>query len=471
MNDAPIHITDQQLAGTRVVVMGLGRFGGGVGVTRFLVSRGAKVLVTDVADADTLRAPLEALADLPIEYRLGTHDVRDLDGAEVLVVSPAVNRTKSEFVQAATERRIPWTTEMGLFVDRCPARMIGVTGSIGKSTTCAMLHCIFEAQAAKECAKHRKSYLGGNIGRSLLSELEEMTASDLVVLELSSFQLEALPDLAGDWPVVGVTNITPHHLDRHGDYQSYIDAKLNLIRGMSLGAQAVVGDVDDDVRERINALVRYHQGRVIKAGPPPETFELQVPGPHNQANAQFAMLIAKQLDVGIDVSRIALKNFSGLAHRIQYADCVDGVRYYNDSKSTSVEAINTALRSFDEPVILLCGGKDTGGELERIKDCTWKSVRAVVSFGDAAQRLAEMIGGLAVNERPHVVQPERTIDDAIAKARTLAQAGDVVLLSPGCPSYDAFSNYEERGDAFVAAVKSFRCIDPQHHQLPTPPPQ
>lgn len=456
MNDGPTNITDVQLSGASVVVMGLGRFGGGVGVTRFLASRGAKVLVTDVADAETLQAPLEALADLPIQYRFGTHDVSDLNGAGLLIVSPAVNRAKSKFVQEAAKRGIPWTTEMGLFVDRCPARLIGVTGSIGKSTTCAMLHCILESDRAKSAANHKRVFLGGNIGRSLLGEVDQMTADDLVVLELSSFQLEALPFVAGDWPVIGITNITPHHLDRHGDYQSYIDAKLNLTRAMSLGACAVLGAVDDDVYERIEALVRYQKGRVVQAYSMAEDFDLQVPGPHNQANARFASLIAKQLNVEVDVSRAALLEFGGLAHRIQYADCVDGVRYFNDSKSTSVEAIDTALRSFAEPVVLLCGGKDTGRELERIKDCTWKSVRAVVSFGDAAKRLAEMIGGLDANDRPNVVQAEQTIDAAIAKARTIAKSGDVVLLSPGCPSYDAFSNYEERGDAFVTAVKSFR---------------
>ncbi|HNO78470.1 MAG TPA: UDP-N-acetylmuramoyl-L-alanine--D-glutamate ligase [Phycisphaerae bacterium] len=456
MNVIPNYVSDEQLAGARVVVMGLGRFGGGVGVTRFLVGRGANVLVTDMADAATLQTPLNALSDLKIEYRLGSHDVADLDGADLLVVSPAVDRTKSAFVQAALNRGIAWTTEMGMFIERCPGRMIGVTGSIGKSTTCAMLHCILESERAKASANHRRTFLGGNIGRSLLGDLTEMTADDLIVLELSSFQLEALPNLTGDWPVVGITNIAPHHLDRHGGYEPYIDAKLNLIRGMSLGASAVVGRVDDSVRKGIEALVRYHKGHTIKADILSEHFDLQVPGPHNQMNAQFAALIARQLGVELDASRAALKDFGGLAHRIQYADSVDGVRYYNDSKSTSVEAIDTALRSFAEPVVLLCGGKDTGSELERIKNCTWQSVRAVVSFGDAAKRLADMIGTLEENKRPKIVQSEQTIDAAIAKARTIAQSGDVVLLSPGCPSYDAFSNYEERGDAFIAAVKSLR---------------
>ncbi len=456
MNDVPSHITDKMLAGARVVVMGLGRFGGGVGVTRFLVNRAASVLVTDVANEDTLRTPMEALADVSVEYRLGSHSVADLEGADLLIISPAVNRATSEFVQAARERRIPWTTEMGLFVDRCPSRMIGVTGSIGKSTTCAMLHYILESQGAKDAAKYKNAYLGGNIGRSLLSEVGTMSADDLVVLELSSFQLDVLPSLSGDWPIVGITNITSHHLDRHGSYEAYIDAKLNLIRGMSLGACAVVGRVDEKVRERIGGFVRYQKGRMIKADSFTESFDLQIPGPHNQANARFAALVAKELGISFEVSRSALAGFGGLAHRIQYARCVDGVRYFNDSKSTSVEAIDTALRSFSEPVVLLCGGKDTGSELERIKDCTWKSVRAVISFGDAAQRLAEMIGGLGDANRPKVVQPEQTFAAAIEKARSLAQAGDVVLLSPGCPSYDAFSNYEERGDAFIAAVKSLR---------------
>ncbi|NOX58838.1 MAG: hypothetical protein GXP29_08275, partial [Planctomycetes bacterium] len=171
MIESPIQTTDEQLRGARVVVMGLGRFGGGVGVARFLTDRGADLLITDTASEDSLSRPLAELSRLPIRYRLGGHDVADLDDADLLIVSPAVNRTTSSFFRTAMERGVHWTTEMGMFIERCPARMAGVTGSIGKSTTCAMIDCILASPEATSEGGYARVHLGGNIGRSLLNEL------------------------------------------------------------------------------------------------------------------------------------------------------------------------------------------------------------------------------------------------------------------------------------------------------------
>ncbi|NOX59351.1 MAG: hypothetical protein GXP29_10905 [Planctomycetes bacterium] len=221
-----------------------------------------------------------------------------------------------------------------------------------------------------------------------------------------------------------------------------------------------MGQLADDVRERVGALARHRSARLVLEAEATEMFELRVPGSHNQTNARFAALVAEQLGVSMASAGRALTEFAGLPHRLQFVSVIEGVRYFNDSKSTSAEAVGTALRSFSEPVVLLCGGKDTGRELDRIADGPWETVRAVVCFGDAAERLMQMLTSLPADRRPSVVHTEKTVDRAVSKARSIAQPGDVVLLSPGCPSYDAFCNYEERGDAFVAKVKSLASLDP-----------
>lgn len=446
--------TDEWLRGKRVVVMGLGRFGGGIGVTRFLCRRGARVLVTDRADAATLGESLGRLADLPVEYRLGEHCEADLDDADLLVISPAVDRRTSAFYQAAVARGVPWTTEINLFLSRCPARIVGVTGSIGKSTTCAMTHAILQHPAALAELGAERALLGGNIGASLLDALDELTAADVVVLELSSFQLDCVPGVNFAVTVAGLTNARPHHLDRHGTFEEYLDAKLNLLRALRRGGSAVVGTEDAAVVQKVREVARQRGARLVDGVHEGERYELRVPGPHNQANAHLAMVLARELGVAEPTARRALAGFAGLPHRLEFVGEVDGVRYYNDSKATSAEAVATALASFDEPVVVLCGGKDIGAELERITDARWERVRAAVTFGDSGPRLAGLLKSARRSGGALAVESAASVPDAVRCARRAARPGDVVLLSPGCPSYDQFVNYEARGQTFAAAVQA-----------------
>jgi UDP-N-acetylmuramoylalanine--D-glutamate ligase len=445
--------SDEQLSRSRVVVMGLGRFGGGVGVTRFLAGRGARVLVTDLAAESALRDSIAALADVDVEYRLGEHVESDLDRADLLVVSPAVNRATSGFFQSAMARGLPWTTEMNLFLERCPAQMLGVTGSIGKSTTCAMLRAILEAPEAAASAGHRRTFLGGNIGESLLGALDDMTARDAVVLELSSFQLEAAAAVARSPHIAGITNIRPHHLDRHGDMASYLDAKLTLFRHQQPGDVALVGSDDVEPQCRVLALADARGARFVLAVHNGETYDLRVPGAHNQANAHLAVMMARAFGVAGEVAQRAIGRYAGLPHRLEWVGEVDGVSYHNDSKSTSAEAVTTALKAIERPVVLLCGGKDTGAELDRIVDSPWHNVRAVITFGDAANRLGDLIEAHVARSGSLRVARAQKMAAAVHLAKGLARAGDAVILSPGCPSYDEFVNYEHRGREFIALVK------------------
>jgi UDP-N-acetylmuramoylalanine--D-glutamate ligase len=452
----PSNFTDEWLHDRRLVVMGLGRFGGGIGVTRFLVSRGARVLVTDRAGEDTLRGSLDKLADLPIEYRLGEHRDSDLDGADLLVISPAVDRQTSDFFQSAVARGVPWTTEMNLFLSRCRGRLVGVTGSIGKSTTCAMTHRILEDPRALAEIGARRAHLGGNIGASLLECPPDIASDDVVVLELSSFQLDCVGGVEFSIDVGGVTNVRPHHLDRHGTFEAYLDAKLNLVRALRRGGRGVVGTDDAQVVHAVETIAQQRCGVLVDAAYRGERYDLRVPGEHNQANAHLAAKLAGALGVSEATARAGLAEFAGLPHRLEFVREVDGVRYYNDSKATSPEAVATALAAFDGPLVVLCGGKDIGAELDRITEGHWDRVRTAITFGESAARLAGLLGTIECPTGTLPVQAAATIPDAVARARQAAQPGDVVVLSPGCPSYDAFVNYEARGELFAKAVTTSR---------------
>lgn len=466
MNCGHTCLSTDDFRGKRIIVMGLGRFGGGIGVIRYLVGRGARVLVTDQAAADTLGASLVKLAGLSVEYRLGEHRESDLAGADLLVISPAVDRRTSRFFHAAQARGVPWTTEMNLFLARCPARIVGVTGSIGKSTTCAMTHVILKHPQALEQLGARRALLGGNIGASLLESLDEITAADLVVLELSSFQLECVTDVKFEVASAGLTNVRPHHLDRHGTFDAYFDAKLNLLRALRRGGAAVAGTDDPKVVARARSIVEQRGARLIDATYPGEAggvasgagqapvYALRVPGRHNQANAHMACRLSVSLGVSERVVRQALAEFAGLPHRLEFVAEIDDVRYYNDSKATSAEAVTTAIAAFDGPLVVLLGGKDIGDELDRVTDADWGRVRTAITFGESAARLAALLKSRKSDRPAPVVDSVATVQEAVVQAHHRARAGDVVVLTPGCPSYDAFVNYEARGASFIEAVRA-----------------
>jgi len=444
----PVNVMDDALCGMRVVVMGLGRFGGGVGVSRFLASRGARVLVTDSAKADSLISSTAALADLNVELRLGRHDSTDLDDAELLVVSPAVNTRTSAFVHDAIARRIPWTTEINLFLARCESTIVGITGSVGKSTSCAMLDAIAIEAVKRKSIPYDRVVLGGNIGRSLLETIDDLTDRDLIILELSSFQLEYVRTDSLRPQIAVITNVAPHHLDRHETMRAYLDAKLNLLRGQCPGQHVILGS---DVEALLTAARRISEQRgtsIRTVGPPDQAFQLKLAGSHNQHNAAIAAAAAHSLGISNQVCRDALMNVMPLAHRLATIAESNGVTYINDSKSTSASSLATALRAIETPVILLCGGKYVDVEVNAISRLDLNGVRAAASFGEAGPALhSAMVGRLGDSARCF-----DRLDDAIGWAHAMARSGDCVLLSPGLPSYDAFTNYEARGDAFAQIV-------------------
>ena len=429
--------------------MGLGRFGGGIAVTRWLAEQGARVTVTDLAPAEKLADSVEQLKDLPVTFHLGGHDETDLAGCDLMVVSPAVPREKSEFVAEAVRRAIPLSSEMNLFIERCPSRcIVGVTGSAGKSTTTAMLGAVLEAAA--KAGEISQAWVGGNIGRSLLSDLEQMKPDDVVVLELSSFQLDNLGPMRWSPNHAVITNIRPNHLDRHGTLEAYTDAKMNIVRSQSASDHVYILDREEELANQVQSLNapstlnRFAFDEALADA-------VHVSGRHNKDNAAAAIAVARRLNVGDEAIRRGLATFSSLPHRLAFVAEHKGVRYYNDSKSTTPESTCIAIDAFDRPVVVLVGGKGKGASFAPLGRYMARHAKAVICYGEVGPEIAGETKPHTNGDVPVVEIP--SLEEAVRSASAIAEAGDVVVLSPACASYDAFINYEQRGEAFCKAVE------------------
>ena len=448
----------QDWHGKRVTVMGLGRFGGGVGVTRWLVQAGARVVVTDMAPADRLRASLDQIGDLDVTVHIGGHDERDFREADVVVVNPAV-REDSPLLQVAREAHAEVTTEMNLFVERCPTcRCVGVTGSVGKSTVTAMI-----AHVLGRTEPDRRVWLGGNIGRSLLDDLDSIGPDDAVVLELSSFQLQRIVDVRWSPHVAVITGITPNHLDWHDSFEAYRDAKLNIVRSQDHERDVVV--IADDLE--LEAAVQCGAGRTrlwrygLNDDVPTATrcdggavarwpgVRLGVPGRHNRLNAAAAMTVAHLLEVDPARAGEALLTFAALPDRLQRVAVRDGVAYYNDSKCTTPEAAITAMHAIDTPLLMILGGYEKGSDLSGLASAVANRAKFAACVGQTGRKLHELItaaGGSA--------EFCGELATAVRACRQRVEPGDSVLLSPACASWDQFEDYRARGAAFTHLVTS-----------------
>lgn len=429
----------RSLANLRVTVIGLGRFGGGIGVTRWLCGQGARVTVSDSADADALADSVRQLDGLDVALHLGGHDEADVLDADLLVVNPAVPKDIPLLARAA-EAGVPRTSEINLFLERCSAPVVGVTGTVGKSTTTAMLGQVL--------ARRFTTHVGGNIGVSLLETLGEIAPDHAVVLELSSFQLEDTP-LVGISPHVAlVTNIAPNHLDRHGTYEAYAEAKRNIFRFQHDGDVLLLNGTCADLAEWQAPL----PARTEFFDPAGEPFELALPGSHNQANAQGAWAAAGQFGIDRPTAAAVLADFASLPHRLQFVARRDGVRYYNDSKCTTPQGAVVALGAFaPRTAVMIVGGSDKGASFDALGAALAKRAKAVVALGATRQRIIDAVEACRSGDAP-AVEIAADLPTAVTLAQTQAAPGDAVVLSPACASYDMFTNYEHRGAAFVDLV-------------------
>ena len=454
----------EDLRGKRAVVMGLGLFSGGVESARWLAARGARVVVTDLKDAAALAPSVKALEGTGVEFRLGAHDPADFDAAAVVVASPAVPMDHP-LLRRAESRGAAVETEVCLFLRACPAPVTAVTGSNGKSTTAALAGGMLRAAG-------RRVHLGGNIGRALVNEAASMEAGDAVVLEISSFQLE-WTRRAGLHPAVGlVTNVTPNHLDRHGTFEAYLEAKAAVLPLPGEGRAAVLSHDDPGAR----SLAGSARGRVVwtalEGEPPGESVawsggrllarlggreeevlrreDVLLRGDFNLRNAASAAAAALLAGAPAAAVREGCRSFRGLPHRIEPCGEAGGVLCVNDSKATTPEAAFRALAAFEgRPLVAIAGGYDKKVDLAPLAKDLAARCAGVVLLGQTANLLEALLRA----EGFAAVARAADMEEAVERGLALAPPGGVLLLSPGHASYGMFVNYEDRGDRFRDAVR------------------
>jgi UDP-N-acetylmuramoylalanine--D-glutamate ligase len=445
------------LAGRRVTVMGLGTRQGGAGVAAFLARHGARVTVTDRRPADQLGPGLAMLDGLPVRYVLGEHRTEDFTGADLIVKNPAVPWS-SPYLQAAAAAGVPVEMEMSLFLRLCPAPVIGVTGTKGKTTTATLC-------AAMLAAGRPETVLAGNMGVSALAALDRITPTTPVVLEISSFQLEATGRLGLSPHIAVITNVTPDHLDRYADFAEYAATKFEIARHQRPQDYLVL-NAADPVSARFAAAA---PGRVIWAGRQPgaewrdgrlywqadplpvlAASDIRLPGEHGRIDVALAAAAALLADATADEVKVAVRGFTGVPHRYERVAVVDGVTYINDTAATAPAAALRALESTPPPLVWIGGGHDKGLDLTPVAQLAAARAAACVLLAGSAT--AAVAGALAAAGAARIVGPLDSMAEAVAAAAALATPGGTVLLAPGTASFGLFRDEFDRGEQFRAAV-------------------
>jgi UDP-N-acetylmuramoylalanine--D-glutamate ligase len=438
----PLIRTVPELRGRRVTVMGLGLFGGGLGVARYLCRAGARVVVTDQKSEHDLREAVAELKGLPVELRLGGHREEDFRQADLVVVNPAVPHT-SPWVAMARALE----TEMNLFLKLCRAETtVGITGSNGKTTTTTLAGELLKAGP-------RRTWVGGNIGVSLLERLDEIRPEDVVVLELSSFQLENLGALARSPRVAAVLNLSPNHLDRHGTFEAYAEAKRQIVAHQSAADTKVLNANDAVVRgfASPSKTLLFRKETLVEEGI--DVSRRKIPGDFNLENMAAAALVARAAagpwPGWKDACERVFNAFPGVEHRLEFVAEKAGIKYYNDSKATDPEATVAALATLPGPFVLILGGFDKKTPFDLLaREIAARPVRAVALMGQTAPAIEA-----ALRAQPRVPEIVRAASMAEAVA-VPARPGETVLLSPACASWDMYRNFTERGRAFKDLVNA-----------------
>lgn len=474
----------QDWSGQRVVIIGAARQG--LALAAYLAKRQAQVVINDRRNAqelDNVRRQFTDQVGAPerIEWVLGGHPTSLLDGTDWLAVSGGVP-LNNPLVTTAVERGIPLTNDSQIFLDAAPCRVIGITGSAGKTTTTSLVGEI--ARAAKQPGQ---VWVGGNIGTPLISSVDAMQAFDLAIMELSSFQLELMhtsPHIAA------VLNITPNHLDRHVTMEAYKTAKMHILAHQTDRDIAVLGREDPGA----NSLTDKVAGRLLTFGirQPEEdalTWEgtyvsgnelrlqtlrpfadlhlfnrnaIGLRGEHNLMNVLAACAIAAAAELPITAMQTAVENFRGVPHRLEFICTWHGADWYNDSIATAPERSMAAIRAFEEPLVLLAGGRDKDLPWDEFTSLVSQRVDHLVVFGEAAEKILHALQAcnLHPEERgersPLTVTRCADLHSAVQAAAELVEPGDVVLLSPGGTSFDEFRDFEERGECFSRWVKDLQ---------------
>ena len=466
--------------GKRVLILGAARQG--LALARWLSVHGAKVTLSDARSVDDLKAVRESLAEFQIDWALGGHPLELLDSTDVLCLSGGVPLTLP-IVLDAVKRGILLSNDTQVFMEVVPCKTIGITGSAGKTTTTTLVGRM--AKIACQSAEGRKqnedaafrvlpsAYVGGNIGDPLLNYVDEMKPEDIAILEISSFQLEQMtisPSIAA------ILNVTPNHLDRHGTMEAYTAAKARILEFQAKTDAAILGRDDKgawNLRNKVNGKLftfslhdleegfdgAYHHDGLLNLRdgnaylPLLLREKVLLPGDHNVANVLAAFAIGHAAGFPLDAMLEAVEDFRGVPHRLELVRERNGARWYNNTIATAPERTIAVIHAFDEPIVLLLGGRDKNLPWEELMRLVNERVDHVVLFGEAADKIQKTVDSLGLGKTRFTLSRANGLQEAVRLAAQVAEPGDVVLLSPGGTSFDEFKDFEERGERFRTWVQ------------------
>jgi UDP-N-acetylmuramoylalanine--D-glutamate ligase len=479
----------QDWQGKKVVIVGAARQG--LALARYLSRHGARVVLTDRRPASELHAAQQEMRHLPVEWQCGGHPLSLLDAADLLCISGGVPLDMPLVVEAK-QRGVPLSNDSQIFLEAAPCRVVGITGSAGKTTTTTLVGRIARqaypagqlsagGNLTDQSERQPGVWVGGNIGNPLVDVLDDIRPDDLAVVELSSFQLELMTRSP---QVAVILNLTPNHLDRHGAMQAYAAAKAHILQHQSAQDVAVLGRDDPGawsfhqmVRGRLvtfglsqppvdqeGAFLRegYLKMHSLVDGQPQDSLlmpqsAIRLRGEHNLRNVLAACAIAVAAGLPLEAIQAAVQDFRGVPHRLQFVRQWHGADWYNDSIATAPERSIAAIRSFIEPLVLLAGGRDKDLPWDGFAELVTRRVDHLVIFGEAGDKILQAVEGHRHSSgrdwtRPLTCTRCENLREAVRVASALVQPGDVVLLSPGGTSFDEFRDFEERGECFVRWV-------------------
>jgi len=451
-----------ELAEKNILVVGLGK--SGRAAARFAARQKARVTVTDLNAAEHLTDFLPGLEDQGIRLVLGAHPVDIFKQAELIVVSPGVPHTITPLAQAR-RAGVSILGELEFAARFVHDPVVAITGTNGKTTTTALVGAMLEHSG-------KQVFVGGNIGNPLIDYVDGGGGADLVVLEVSSFQLDTASTFHAN--VAVLLNISADHLDRYDDFDAYVRAKGRIFKNQAEADTAVINRMDPQIKKlaaacRARVWPFFHSGRngnlpakgaeigpdrvVLRTGGDPLVLNLAaapLTGAHNRENIAAAALAALAAGGTAGGIQRAIGQFHGLAHRLETVATINGVRYVDDSKGTNVDAVSRALESLSQPTVLIMGGRDKGGDYTPLKPQLAKTVKRLVVMGEAAAAIAAQLGAVAP------VQHAADMAQAVRLAAAAADPGDVVLLSPACSSFDMYASYAQRGEDFCKQVDALK---------------
>ncbi|MBX3016743.1 MAG: UDP-N-acetylmuramoyl-L-alanine--D-glutamate ligase [Bdellovibrionaceae bacterium] len=455
-----------ELKDKRILVVGLGKTG--ASLAHFLVEHGAQVTITDHKSKPELAAQLEQMGDLPIKFDLGGHQPKTFLQQDLVILSPGVPSTLKIF-EYARSQGIKITGEFEFSSQFVKEPMIAVTGTNGKTTSAKLIQAMISESGIN-------AWLGGSLGTPLVDYLRQKEKAQVVIAEVSSYMLETCETF--NPTNILFMNLAENHLDRYRSMEDYVNAKRRVFRNVNIGTTSILNADDNAVVElardpavqrgkifyfsrkqalepqimNIGGAVNMGSQIVVRTGPEKEYYNIQnlkLRGKHSIENMMAAILAAREHGATHEAVQRVIDSFRGLAHRLEYVRKVGGVLFFNDSKATNVHAVLRALDSFDENVILIAGGKETNLSFEALRNMIRRKVKTLILVGEAKERINRDLGDYC---ETFLIG---TFEEAVLIAYQKSRIGDIVLLSPGCPSFDMFDSFEERGDYFKEIVRKF----------------